>query len=166
MSRALRIAQRPRPAGGACGEATCSLTTSCRMRSFLGICACYQPRHVGRRLTTARHATPTAGPERRLQWWLISWCAHRAYFKFARLHDLVHLTPALVVHATACDVSFCPPPHLTLFIQPCAACLVSSLPCSLCPPRHPLCLTDPVMCQIHFVLPPTHVTVCIVAWYW
>ena len=43
-------------------------------RSFLSICACYEHLHVGGRLTTARHATPTAGPERRLQWWLIPWC--------------------------------------------------------------------------------------------
>jgi len=28
------------------------------------------------------HATPTAGPECRLQWWSISRCAHHLYFKF------------------------------------------------------------------------------------
>jgi len=130
----------PPPAAGAHPAATsCTLAGGRQAWSFLCINAYYEPRHVSGRLTTARHATLTAGPERRLQWWSIPWCAHRVYFKFARLHDPVHLTPALVVHATACDVSFCPPPHLTLFVQPCAACLVSSLLCSLCPPRRPLC---------------------------
>jgi len=58
------------------------------------------------------------------------------------------------VHVNACDVSIRPPPHLTLFVQPQPACLVSSLLCSLCPPRLPLCSPGPVMCQIHFALPP------------
>ena len=84
LSRALWITHLPRPADGACGEAACSPTTSCRMRSFLGIGACYQQRHVGRRLTTARHATPTAGPECRLQRWSIPWCTTECT---SSLHD-------------------------------------------------------------------------------
>ena len=55
----------------------------------------------------------------------------------------MHLTPALVVHATACDVSICPPPHLTLLVQPRAACAVSSFLCSLCPPPPSTLLARP-----------------------
>jgi len=129
--------------------ASCALDGDRPGGSSLGIGACYEPRHVGGGLATARHATPTAGSERRLHRWSISWYAHRAYFQFARFHDPVHLTPALVVHATACDAPFLPTTSLDfLRHQPCAACLVSCLPCSLYPPRRPLCSPGPVVCHI------------------
>ena len=117
-----------------------------------------EPEYVGGGLAAARQVVWTAETTHNLQ-----------PRRTSRLLDSKHrhpvlLTPALVVHATACDVPVFPPPHLTLLVQPRVACLLCFAPLALHP--LPLCSPGPVMCQRHFALPPAHVTACLIAWYW